>query len=95
MPADDTVTGGVQYTIHAVVQDPDGNPSNGVAVVFMSSNPTVASFSSTSAVSQTSVESDKFGIATVTVYTFSGKTGDANIAGDIMVDTKTMKLTVE
>lgn len=95
MPADVTVTGGVEYTIHAMVQDQDGNPMNGVAVVFMSTDSTVASFSKTSSVFKTSASTDNFGIATIVVYTFSGVTGVAEITGDILVTTKSMKLTVQ
>jgi hypothetical protein len=90
-----TVVAGTTVTLRAIVQDQNGNPANGVGVVFYSSNVNVASFSPTAALGQTSVESDDSGIATVTIYTFPGSTGTATISSDIKVASDSMDLTVE
>lgn len=91
MPADTSITAGTTLTVRAPVQDPKGLPMNGVGVIFRSSS-SKASFSSTSPLTQTSIDTDKNGIATVNVFT--NATGIAVISGDIKVKTASTKLTI-
>lgn len=91
----ETVTAGGTVNISATVKDSSGNEMNGVGVTFKSSKSNVASFSSTSTLSQKTVDTNGRGVATVTVYTFTGTTGSADIAADIERTLGSVSLTVE
>lgn len=91
----ETVTAGGTVNLSATVKDSNGHEMNGVGVTFKSSNANVASFSSTAALSQKTVDTNDQGVATVTVYTFTGKTGSADITADIERASGSVSLTVE
>lgn len=86
-----TMSTGNYVTVNAVVTD-DGKAMNGIGVRFFSSDPAVASFSSSGAVNQTSADTNSSGVAMITVYALSA--GTADISADISTTSGTVSLTV-
>lgn len=88
-----TVPVGQSITVYASVTDSAGKPMNGIGVKFTSSNPAVASFSTTSAVGQTSADTNASGYAAVTVGTLAA--GSADISADVTGISGSITLTVQ
>lgn len=86
-----TLSTGRQFTIKAKVMD-GAKYMNNMGVVFRSSNPAVASFSSTAVVNQISADTNNSGVATITVYALSA--GTADVSADISTTSGTVSLTV-
>ncbi len=88
-----TVPVNQSITVYALVMDSNGKPMNGIGVKFTSSNPSVASFSTTSAVGQISADTNASGSASATVQALAA--GTADITADISGVSGSIALTVE